>query len=193
MRDRLAEMLARFPDAADADAADSAESAEAAQDAGAAHGAEGELVFARHTMVGGVENPFSLEARYRRVGEEVRAEATLGPGFEGAPGRAHAGAVSALITETMAAALDAVGITALTVGLDLRYVGPIPLHVPLHLRARADDGDGERLTVGCTGTAAGRPFVEATGTFARVDLSRLAAELEGRGAPVGRRRSPVGG
>jgi hypothetical protein len=166
-RDRLAEFLARPPNAPD-------------------EAAEEELVLARHTMVGGVENPFSLDARYWRVGDEVRAEATLGSGFEGAPGRAHSGAVSALITETMAAALDAVGISALTVGLDLRYLGPIPLHVPLHLRARATPTDAEHLSVSCTGSSGGRPFVEATGTFAPVDLSRLAAELEGRTGPVER-------
>ena len=103
----------------------------------------------------------------------------MGAGFEGAPGRAHAGAVSALIVETMAAALDARGTPALTVALELRYLAAIPLHLPLELRARVRSSDGDELVVGCTGSSGGRAFVEATGRFAPLDFARLAAEWTG--------------
>jgi acyl-coenzyme A thioesterase PaaI-like protein len=139
-----------------------------------------DLVLSRHTMVGGTDNPFSLDARYRREGDEVVAEAVLGPAFEGAPGRAHAGAMSALIDETMIAAIDALGITAITAELQLRYLAPTPLHAPLEIRARVVMRDGERIEVHCTASCRGRAFVEATGTFTPVDLRRFAAELEGR-------------
>jgi pimeloyl-ACP methyl ester carboxylesterase/acyl-coenzyme A thioesterase PaaI-like protein len=161
-RDRLADMLARpRPEAAGRDRSD-------------------ELVLSRHTMVGGTENPFSLDARYRREGDEVVAEAVLGTGFEGAPGRAHAGAMSALIDETMVAAIDALGISAITAELQLRYLAPTPLHAPLEIRARVARRDGDRIEVHCTASCRGRAFVEATGTFTPVDLRRFASELEGR-------------
>jgi acyl-coenzyme A thioesterase PaaI-like protein len=131
-------------------------------------------------MVGGTENPFSLDARYRREGDEVVAEAVLGTGFEGAPGRAHAGAMSALIDETMVAAISAVGISAITAELQLRYLAPTPLHAPLEIRARVARRDGDRIEVQCTASCRGRAFVEATGTFTPVDLRRFASELEGR-------------
>lgn len=158
-RDHLAELLGRRPGT----------------------GAEADDVeVARHTMVGGVDNPFSLEARYRRDPDGLVATATLGAGFEGAPGRAHAGAVSALITETMVAALRAEGVNAITVALDVRYLAPIPLHLPLEVRATVGRADGEQLVVACEGRAGDRAFVQASGTFAPVDLSRFAVELEGR-------------
>ena len=158
VRDRLAELLAR-------------------PERGAGGGGDEVLELARHTMVGGAENPFGLAARYRRAGDEVVAEATLGAGFEGAPGRAHAGAISALIDETMAAALDARGVPALTVALELRYLAATPLHLPLELRARVVSSGGDELVVRCRGSSGGRAFVDATGTFAPLDFARLAAEL----------------
>ena len=52
-------------------------------------------------VVSGMANPMGIGARLWREGEEAVCQVTLGPAFEGAPGRAHGGVVAALIDETM--------------------------------------------------------------------------------------------
>lgn len=133
----------------------------------------------RHSLIGGVANPFGVAAVYTREGDEVVARMTLGEAFEGRPGRAHGGVVSAAIQETMAALLSTTGTSALATSLELGYLGPTPLHAELEFRARLASRDGPRLVVQCDGHSGGHPFVHAEGRFVEVDLAQLVRELSG--------------
>jgi pimeloyl-ACP methyl ester carboxylesterase/acyl-coenzyme A thioesterase PaaI-like protein len=144
--------------------------------------AEGEPIsFARHSLVGGPANPFGADATFVRAGEEVVARVTLGAAFEGAPGRAHGGLVSAVIDETMRALLAERGTVAVMTSLRLDHVGSTPVHTPLEFRARLLEHRGRRITVACTGSpgsAGHEPFVEALGTFEQVDLRHFLGEFD---------------
>ncbi|MEL7209887.1 MAG: hotdog domain-containing protein, partial [Actinomycetota bacterium] len=109
--------------------------------------------------------------------DEVTALATLGAAFEGPPGRAHGGVVSAVVDETMTALLTVLGTVAFASLLQVEYVGPTPLHVPLEFRARLTERTERNLTLTCTGQAGDTTFVRATGNFIEVDLRHLLAEM----------------
>jgi len=142
----------------------------------AADGAEIDL--APYGLVGGPASPFGVDATYRRVGEAVIAQVTLGAAFEGPPGRAHGGLVSAMVDETMTALLAQLGTTAVSSSLSLDYVGPTPLHAPLEFRARLLEKQGRRLMIACTGSSGGEPFIEALASFVEVDLRHILGELD---------------
>lgn len=137
-----------------------------------------ELDFAQYSLVGGPANPFGVDATYVRQGDEVVALVTLGAAFEGPPGRAHGGIVSAVVDETMTALLTVLGTVAFTASLQLDYLGPTPLHAPLEFRARLSERLDRKLMLTCTGRSGEEVFVEATGTFVEVDLGQLMAEMD---------------
>jgi len=98
------------------------------------------------SIVSGRANPMGLDAQLWREGDEAVMEVTLGPAFEGAPGRAHGGIVAALIDETMGKVLGIVGTPAFTGRLTITYRAPTPLGVRLTGRARCVEQRGRKLT-----------------------------------------------
>lgn len=140
--------------------------------------ADGETIdFAPYSLIGGPANPLGVDATYVREGDEVVASVVLGAAFEGPPGRAHGGIVSAVVDETMTALVSVLGTIAFTASLQIDYVGPTPLHVPLVFRARLAERSGRSLTLECTGRWGDDVFVRATGTFIEVDLRHLMPEM----------------
>lgn len=59
----------------------------------------------RDSIVSGRTNPMGIGLEVRRHGDTVLATTTLGPAFEGAPGRAHGGVLSALVDHVLGAVL----------------------------------------------------------------------------------------
>ncbi|MDG2111926.1 MAG: hotdog domain-containing protein, partial [Actinomycetota bacterium] len=140
--------------------------------------ADGDTIeFARHSLIGGTANPFGVDATYVRDGEEVVAHVALGAAFEGPPGRAHGGVVSAVVDETMTALITQLGRPAFTTGLELSYLSASPLHAPLEFRASLVEKVKNRLTITCVGRSGEHDFVEATGTFVEVDLAHLIEDM----------------
>src|SRR4051794_8128802 len=99
-----------------------------------------------------------LEIRQEEGG--VVADAVLGLAYEGPPGFLHGGMSGLLMDQLLGAAAISAGLWGMTVRLELDYRGPIPLQVPLVLRARVVE-DAGRKTV-------------ATGTIARADAPQRA-------------------
>ncbi len=133
--------------------------------------------FAPYSLVGGPANPLGVDATYIRWGDEVTALGTLGAAFEAPLGRAHGGVVSTIVDETMTALLTVLETVAFTSFLQVEYVGPTPLHVPLEFRARLTGRTECNLTLTCTGQA-GDTFVRATGNSIEVDLRHLLADMD---------------
>lgn len=133
--------------------------------------------FAPYSLVGGAANPLGVAASYVRHGEQVVADVVLGAAFEGPPGRAHGGIVSAVVDETMTALLSVLGTIAFTASLQIDYLGPTPLHAPLEFRARLAERSGRSLTLECTGRSGDDVFVRSTGTFIEVELRQLMADM----------------
>ncbi len=81
-------------------------------------------------------NPIGLHMSFERDGEDgARAEVVLGEQFQGWEGVAHGGIVMALLDEVMAHAAGMAGYRGVTAGLNARFKAPVPLGVPLAVRA----------------------------------------------------------
>lgn len=130
------------------------------------------------SVVSGTANPMGVALRVRREGDEAVGRVTLGPAFEGAPGRAHGGIVSAIVDETMGALFPLLRTIAYTGRLTITYKAPAPIRTELEFRARLAGRDGRKLTVECYGQADGTRFVEAEGLFIEIDLARFAGLLD---------------
>ena len=105
-----------------------------------------------------------------REGDEVVSRVNLDHAFEGAPGRAHGGIVSAIIDETMGAILPVVGALAYTATLSITYLAPTPMYEEIEFRARLRERDGRKLFIECRGSHDSQVFVEAEALFLAVDL-----------------------
>ncbi len=124
-------------------------------------------------VVSGMANPLGMAARLWREGEEAVCRVTLGPAFEGAPGRAHGGVVAALFDETMGLVLSIASTPAFTGRLAVTYRAPTPLGEPLEVRARLAGRTGRKMTITAALTGAGRVLAEAEGLFITVDPERF--------------------
>ena len=65
----------------------------------------------------------------------------------GPPERAHGGVVATILDEACGAGIVAAGRVGMTVTLTVDYVGPVPLGVPLGIRARTEEIDGRKTWV----------------------------------------------
>jgi acyl-coenzyme A thioesterase PaaI-like protein len=143
--------------------------------------ADGEAIeFDAWSFVGGPFNAFAMGARYWRAGDESRGRVTLGPAYEGPPGRVHGGAVAALFDEIMGATLRVLGTRAYTGRLAVDYLRAAPLGVVLDLRGWLVRREGRRLYLAGEGTVEGVAFARAEATFVEM-------------APPGDRAGTAGG
>ena len=122
----------------------------------------------------GPTNPFAVESTSEIVGEHAVTNLVLGPGFEGAPGRAHGGIVAAIFDDVTGHVLRIVGTPAYTGSLAVRYHRPTPIGVPLEFRAWLERADGGRLHIAGECSAAGERVASCEALFIAVDLDRFA-------------------
>ena len=136
---------------------------------------DGERIdFFRDSIVSGRTNPMGIGVDVRRHGDAAVAITTLGPAFEGAPGRAHGGILAAIIDEAMGCVLPIVGEIAYTANLNIDYIAPAPIGRELRVTARLRDRSGRKLWIEAHGTADGDIFVRAEALFLAVDLAMFA-------------------
>lgn len=128
----------------------------------------------RDSIVSGRTNPMGIGLEVRRHGDTVTATTTLGPAFEGAPGRAHGGVVAAILDETMGYVLPIIGELAYTANLNIDYVAPAPLHEQLRVTASLRDRADRKLWIEAHGESDQGTFVRAEALFLAVDLTKFA-------------------
>ena len=126
-------------------------------------------------IVTGQANPMGMAAQVWRDGDEGVLSTTLGAAFEGAPGRAHGGAVAALFDEVMGFVLSIHRTPAYTGRLSVTYKAPTPLGVELEFRARLRSRHGRKLTIEAEARHEGAVIAQADGLFVAVDPERFAA------------------
>ncbi|MFN8037584.1 MAG: PaaI family thioesterase [Acidimicrobiales bacterium] len=135
-------------------------------------GADGEAMdLFRDSIVSGRTNPMGVGLEVRRDGDTAVATTTLGPAFEGAPGRAHGGIIAAILDETMGFVLPLIGDIAYTANLTIDYVAPAPLHTTLTFTAALRDRADRKLWIEARGASQEGVFVRAEALFLTVDLS----------------------
>src|SRR3954468_23739048 len=139
-----------------------------------------------------------LEIRQEEGG--VVADAVLGLAYEGPPGFLPGGMSGLLMDQLLGAAAISAGLWGMTVRLELDYRGPVPLDVPLVLRARGVEDAGRKTIAAGTiarADAPDRALVEARGIFVAPRPERIAdyfgavTDAAGRAAPPGRPTAPT--
>jgi acyl-coenzyme A thioesterase PaaI-like protein len=120
----------------------------------------------------GIGNPYAPPVRFEFVDDELVGTATLSDVYEGPPGFVHGGILSLMLDQTLGLANLVAGHPGMTIGLDVRYRKPTPLHVPIEIRSRHSETDGR--TVYCEGSISvdGTTTVEATGIFRALTKER---------------------
>jgi acyl-coenzyme A thioesterase PaaI-like protein len=124
-------------------------------------------------VVSGKANPMGMEANLWRTEDEALMEVTLGPAFEGAPGRAHGGVVASLFDEVMGQALSTTGALAFTGRLAVTYRAPTPLGVLLRARAWPSHRSGRKLTITAELHSGPTLLAEAEGLFIAVEAEHF--------------------
>ena len=127
------------------------------------------------SIVTGKANPMGLAAEIGRDGDDAVLRTTLGPAFEGAPGRAHGGTVAALLDEVMGFVLSIHATPAYTGRLTVTYRAPTPLGVELEMRARLKSRHGRKLRIEAEAHQATTLVAQAEGLFVTVEPERFGA------------------
>ena len=127
------------------------------------------------SIVTGKATPLGMAAAIVREEDEAVLRTPLGPAFEGAPGRAHGGAVAALFDEVMGFVLSIHGTPAYTGRLAVTYRAPTPLGLELELRARLHSHHGRKLRIEAHAHQGATLLATAEGLFVAVDPERFAA------------------
>jgi acyl-coenzyme A thioesterase PaaI-like protein len=115
-------------------------------------------------------NPQAFPIDIHFDGDTATARTIANALYEGPAGTVHGGFLSHLLDVMLGTLVQATGRRGLTAALDLRYLAPTPLDVPLQLHARIVESTGRRtLADGWIEHDGGRT-VEARGTF--IDVSQ---------------------
>jgi acyl-coenzyme A thioesterase PaaI-like protein len=111
--------------------------------------------------------------KVHREGAEAVAKVTLGPAFEGAPGRAHGGVVAAIFDDAMGFVLSMERTPAYTGRLTVSYLAPTPVGEELEFRARLRDRTGRKLFIDGTAYHGSARVAEAEGLFIVIPPERF--------------------
>ena len=84
----------------------------------------------------GTQNPLSLKLTFEEQDGAYITHFTGQPQHQGYDGIMHGGIVSTLLDEIMARYLYAKGMNAVTARLEVRYLKPTPIGVPLLIKGR---------------------------------------------------------
>jgi acyl-coenzyme A thioesterase PaaI-like protein len=137
------------------------------------------------SIVGGSAHPLAPQLHTAPTQDGVAGTVRLGPAYEGGPGLVHGGVLSLLFDHAMGQALFVAGQSAMTVSLEVRYLAPTPLDVPLEVSARVDRTDGRKLYVTAQLAVAGRVTAEARGVFVQLTAANVAQIFPANRVPAG--------
>jgi acyl-coenzyme A thioesterase PaaI-like protein len=129
------------------------------------------------SVVAGAANPMGLGAQLWRDGDVACMRVTFGRAFEGAPGRAHGGAVAALLDEVMGLMNVIHGAMAFTAQLDLTYHAPTPVGEPVVARAWLARSDDRKQFVESTLHSGDVLVASAKALFITIDRSTFLEQL----------------
>jgi acyl-coenzyme A thioesterase PaaI-like protein len=112
--------------------------------------------------VSGRANPLAPEVEVWRRGDGVRARVVLGPAFEGAPGRAHGGAVAAVFDDVMGFLATVHAVPTYAGELTIRYLAPTPLDEQLDFTAWVSERRARTMTTEARAVHRGKTVAEAS-------------------------------
>jgi acyl-coenzyme A thioesterase PaaI-like protein len=122
-----------------------------------------------YNTVVGVGNPLAAPVVLTSVTPDgVLGTVRFGTAYEGAPGLVHGGVLSMVMDQMFGEAGVAAGVGGMTVGLEIRFTAPTPLHADLEIEARVDESTDRLVTMSGSISCAGAVTVKATATFFRL-------------------------
>jgi len=130
----------------------------------------------------GRANPIAPPVRLRIEDGRVIGDVTFGPQHGGAPGLVHGGLVATLLDEVLGNVPIKQGVPVATATLDIRYVAPTPLGVPLRAEAWLVRCTGRRYFVAGEVFAGDVQTARAQGVFVDIRGSSFARAIEAQAA-----------
>ena len=130
--------------------------------------------------VAGRTNPTSVDLTVEFTEDEVVARVILHKAFEGAPGRAHGGIVSAVFDDVTGFVIGFIHEPAFTGELTVRFVAPVPVEEELTIRARLVDRERRKLFITAEATAGDEIVATCKATYITVDPSMFAGAPDPR-------------
>lgn len=125
-------------------------------------------------VVSGPANPMGIGMQVRRVEDHAVADVTFGAAFEGAPRRAHGGAVAAVMDDIMGYVLMLQRTPAYTGRLSISYRAPTPVETRLVADAWMEARDGRKLALRATlSDPDGELIAEGEGLFIAIPPERF--------------------
>ncbi len=126
----------------------------------------------------GTANPIGLNLEFYRVGNSICSDVTLKKNYEGWDGMAHGGIISTLLDEVMSwTILYLRGVFFVTRKMEVKYIKPVLIGVPLTVQGELREEKGERLIRAQAKIvdAQGRMLSRAVGEFVQLPPERLTA------------------
>jgi acyl-coenzyme A thioesterase PaaI-like protein len=124
--------------------------------------------------VAGTANPASVDIEVQFEDVDVVARVVLRCAFEGAPGRAHGGIVAAVFDDVTGFVIGQLHEPAFTGELTVRYEAPVPMEVPLEIRARLVDRERRKLFITAECRAGDAVVATCKAIYITVDPLRFA-------------------
>jgi uncharacterized protein (TIGR00369 family) len=123
-----------------------------------------------HCFGCGLDNSTGLRLKFfTDRGQNIVCHFRLARRFAGPPGHAHGGIIATLLDEAMSKANRARGIVAMTRNLEVQYLKPVPLGVPLTLTARHLETRGRaNHTEAAITDGSGQVLATAKGVFVSI-------------------------
>lgn len=128
-----------------------------------------------HCFGCGLQNRTGLRLRFfTDESGNIVCHTRLARRFAGPPGHAHGGIIATLLDEAMSKANRARGVVAMTRQMEVDYLRPVPLAVPLTLTAHHAGGSGRRhYCEARLADASGHVLATAKAVFVAVDPERF--------------------
>lgn len=136
-----------------------------------------------YSLVTGTAHPVAPPVTVEPVHGGVRGTFRLAERHEGGPGLAHGGILCLVLDHLLGEAALAAGVGGMTVGLDVRFLAPTPLHVDLEVLTRVEEVDGRKVRLVGEIRYDGTPTARASALFVQLDraaASRLFPQLADR-------------
>jgi len=131
-----------------------------------------------HCFACGTDNPIGLNMQFYHMGNMVCSDITLKKNHEGWENMAHGGIISTLLDEVMSwTVLYFKRTFPVTRKMDLKYIKPVPLGVPLTVRGKILDEAGEPKIIirGEIMDAQKKLLVRSRGEFVMLAENQLSA------------------
>ena len=135
-----------------------------------------------HCFACGTDNPIGLNMQFYRLGDMVCSDITLERNHEGWENMAHGGIISTLLDEVMSWTVLYFKKTFLvTRKMEIKYIKPVPLSIPLTARGKILDEPGySKIEVrGEIVDAAGKLLVRSRGEFVMLAENQLSSVSNG--------------